>query len=46
MEIPATQLVGPTGDGAASNDESADPWFLVGSSSVWNGLALGAIDIA
>jgi alkylation response protein AidB-like acyl-CoA dehydrogenase len=23
-----------------------DPWFLIGSSSVWNGLALGAIDIA
>ncbi len=37
---------GPTGDGANSNDESVDPWFLVGSSSVWNGLALGAIDIA
>ncbi len=29
-----------------SNDESVDPWFLIGSSSVWNGLALGAIDIA
>ena len=46
VEIPAAQLVGPTGDGAGSNDESVDPWFLVGSSSVWNGLALGAIDIA
>ena len=46
MEIPAEQLVGPTGDGANSNDESVDPWFLVGSASVWNGLALGAIDIA
>ena len=46
VEIPAEQLVGPTGDGANSNDESVDPWFLVGSSSVWNGLALGAIDIA
>ena len=46
MEIPIEQLVGPTGDGANSNDESVDPWFLVGSSSVWNGLALGAIDIA
>jgi alkylation response protein AidB-like acyl-CoA dehydrogenase len=45
-EIPGTQLVGPEGDGANSNDESVDPWFLVGSSSVWNGLALGAIDIA
>ena len=46
VEIPATQLVGPEGDGANSNDESVDPWFLIGSSSVWNGLALGAIDIA
>ena len=46
VEIPDSQLVGPTGDGAASNDESVDPWFLIGSSSVWNGLSLGAIDIA
>ena len=46
VDIPAEQLVGPTGDGAASNDESVDPWFLIGSSSVWNGIALGAIDIA
>lgn len=46
VEIPATQLVGPEGDGATSNDEAVDPWFLVGSSSCWNGLALGAIDIA
>jgi len=44
--IPDSQLVGPTGDGAASNDESVDPWFLIGSSSVWNGLSMGAIDIA
>ena len=44
--IPASQLVGPVGDGAESNDESVDPWFLIGSSSVWNGIALGAIDIA
>jgi len=46
VEIPAEQLVGPVGDGAVSNDESVDPWFLLGSSSVWNGIALGAIDIA
>ena len=46
VQIPANQLVGPEGDGANSNDESVDPWFLIGSSSVWNGLALGAIDIA
>ena len=46
VEIPGEQIVGPVGDGAASNDEAVDPWFLLGSSSVWNGLALGAIDIA
>jgi alkylation response protein AidB-like acyl-CoA dehydrogenase len=45
VTIPASQIVGPEGDGAASNDESVDPWFLIGSSSVWNGIALGAIDI-
>jgi alkylation response protein AidB-like acyl-CoA dehydrogenase len=45
-EIPADQIVGPVGDGAESNDESVDPWFLLGSSSVWNGIAMGAIDIA
>ena len=46
MSIPASQIVGPEGDGAASNDEAVDPWFLIGSSAVWNGLALGGIDIA
>ena len=46
IEIPAEQVVGPLGDGANSNDEAVDPWFLVGSSSVWNGITLGAIDIA
>jgi len=45
IEIPADQIVGPEGDGAGSNDEAVDPWFLLGSSSCWNGLALGAIDI-
>ena len=46
VSIPASQIVGPEGDGAASNDEAVDPWFLIGSSAVWNGLALGGIDIA
>jgi alkylation response protein AidB-like acyl-CoA dehydrogenase len=45
-EIPADRIVGPVGDGAESNDESVDPWFLLGSSSVWNGISMGAIDIA
>ena len=46
IEIPGEQVVGPLGDGAASNDEAVDPWFLIGSSSVWNGITMGAIDIA
>src|SRR5689334_5193244 len=46
IDVPGENIVGPVGDGAASNDESVDPWFLVGSSSVWNGIAMGAIDIA
>ena len=46
VELAAEQMIGPVGDGAASNDEIVDPFFLVGSSSVWNGLAFGAIDIA
>ena len=46
IEVPADQVVGPLGDGAASNDEAVDPWFLIGSSSVWNGITMGAIDIA
>jgi alkylation response protein AidB-like acyl-CoA dehydrogenase len=45
-DLPAENIVGPVGDGAASNDESVDPWFLIGSSSCWNGISLGAIDIA
>ncbi len=45
VEIPGDRIVGPEGDGAASNDEAVDPWFLIGSSSVWNGIAMGAIDI-
>ena len=44
--VPADQLVGEVGDGAFSNDESVDPNFLIGSSGTWNGISLGAIDIA
>ena len=45
-EVPANRLVGPVGDGASSNDEAVDPFFLLLSSSVWNGISLGLIDIA
>ena len=44
--IPEDRLVGPVGDGAASNDEAVDPFFLLCSSACWNGIALGMIDIA
>src|SRR5687768_10477199 len=46
VEVPGDQIVGPVGDGAMSNAEAVDGWLLIGSSSVWNGIALGAIDIA
>jgi len=45
VTIPAQRMVGPKGDGASSNDETVDPFFLLCSSACWNGIALGAIDI-
>ena len=44
--VPLDRLVGPVGDGASSNDECVDPFFLMCSSSCWNGISLGLIDIA
>jgi len=44
--IPKGRIVGPVGDGARSNDECVDPFFLLCSSACWNGIALGMIDIA
>ncbi|MEM7226737.1 MAG: acyl-CoA dehydrogenase family protein [Pseudomonadota bacterium] len=44
--IPQERLVGAVGDGAASNDETVDPYFLLCSSACWNGISLGLIDIA
>jgi alkylation response protein AidB-like acyl-CoA dehydrogenase len=44
--IPADRMVGPKSDGANSNDEAVDPFFLLCSSACWNGIALGMIDIA
>ncbi|MCZ6840988.1 MAG: acyl-CoA/acyl-ACP dehydrogenase [Alphaproteobacteria bacterium] len=46
VTIPADRLVGPVGDGAPSNDEAVDPFFMLLSSGVWNGIAMGMIDIA
>jgi alkylation response protein AidB-like acyl-CoA dehydrogenase len=44
--VPKNRLVGPVGDGARSNDEVVDPFFLLCSSACWSGIALGMIDIA
>lgn len=46
VTIPKNRLVGPIGDGASSNDEAVDPFFLLCSSSCWNGISLAMIDIA
>lgn len=45
-EISHDRMIGPKGDGARSNDEVVDPFFLVCSSACWNGIAMGMIDIA
>ena len=44
--LPKEALVGPVGDGAKSNDEVVDPFFLTCSSACWNGISLAVIDIA
>jgi alkylation response protein AidB-like acyl-CoA dehydrogenase len=46
VTIPPERMVGPQGDGTASNDEIVDPFFLLCSSACWNGIAMGAIDLA
>jgi alkylation response protein AidB-like acyl-CoA dehydrogenase len=46
VKVPLERMVGPKGDGTASNDEIVDPFFLLCSSACWNGIAMGAIDIA
>lgn len=45
-ELTPDRMVGPKGDGAASNDECVDPFFMLCSSACWNGISLGMIDIA
>ena len=46
VEVPRNRLVGARGDGALSNDETVDPFFLLNSSCVWNGIAMSMIDLA
>lgn len=46
VTVPIDRMIGPQSDGTASNDEIVDPFFLLCSSACWNGIAMGAIDIA
>ncbi len=46
VTVPLERMVGMKGDGVASNDEIVDPFFLLCSSACWNGIAMGAIDLA
>ena len=50
LEVPTSRSRQSSSSGrrgtSGLNDESVDPWFLIGSSSVWNGISLGTIDIA
>lgn len=45
VELPADRLIGPVGDGARSNDEAVDIFFILCSSACWNGIAMGMVDI-
>jgi alkylation response protein AidB-like acyl-CoA dehydrogenase len=46
LDIPHERMIGPAGDGGRSNDEAVDPIGLIMLSASYNGIALGAIDIA
>ncbi|WP_319423035.1 acyl-CoA dehydrogenase family protein [Pleurocapsa sp. FMAR1] len=46
VKIPQERMIGEIGEGAIANDEIVDPFFLLCSSACWNGIAMGAIDIA
>jgi alkylation response protein AidB-like acyl-CoA dehydrogenase len=46
VELPRERMIGPAGDGGRSNDEAVDPLGLIMLSASYNGIALGAIDIA
>jgi len=37
--------IGPVGDGAKSNDECVDPYFLLLTSACWNGISMACIDL-
>ncbi|WP_246810182.1 acyl-CoA dehydrogenase family protein [Methyloligella sp. GL2] len=46
VELPADRMIGPPGDGAASNDEAIDPVAMVAYGGLYNGISLAALDLA
>lgn len=44
--IPQDRMVGPSGDGAASNDEAIDPLAMIMFGAMYNGIALACMDLA
>ncbi|WP_081942822.1 acyl-CoA dehydrogenase family protein [Myxosarcina sp. GI1] len=46
VTIPPERMIGDAGEGAIANDEIVDPFFLLCSSACWNGISLGAMDLA
>ncbi|MEZ5881384.1 MAG: acyl-CoA dehydrogenase family protein [Nitratireductor sp.] len=45
-EIPLDRMVGPSGDGAASNDEAIDPLAMLAFGGLYNGVSLACLDLA
>jgi alkylation response protein AidB-like acyl-CoA dehydrogenase len=44
--IPYERMVGPSGDGARSNDEAIDPLAFLQYAGAYNGLAMACLDVA
>jgi len=44
--VPQDRMVGPSGDGAASNDEAIDPLAMIMFGAMYNGIALACMDLA
>jgi alkylation response protein AidB-like acyl-CoA dehydrogenase len=44
--VPMDRMVGPPGDGAASNDEAVDPLAMIMFGAMYNGIALASLDLA
>jgi len=44
--VPENRMVGKPGDGAFSNDEAVDPLGLIMFAASYNGISMGAMDIA